>query len=115
MRRFINWFVLLPLAVILILFAVANRTEVVVSFDPFEGKESPLTIFVPLFLVIFASLIVGVIIGALASLARQWRLWRAARSAEEEAKRLRAELAARDQPEPPHERPAQYPSLPMTG
>jgi uncharacterized integral membrane protein len=114
MRRFFNWFVLLPLAIILILFAVANRTEVVVSFDPFEGKESPLTVFVPLFIVIFASVIIGVIIGALASLARQWRLWRAARNAEEEAKHFRAELEARARAEPPPPKP-DYPSLPMAG
>ena len=54
MRRLLNWFVLLPLAVVIVLFAVANRTWVTVSFDPFEGKESPLTLYVPLFIVIFA-------------------------------------------------------------
>ena len=113
MRRLRNWFVLLPLGIVIVLFALANRTFVTVSFDPFEGKESPLTLFVPLFIVIFAALIVGIIIGGLVSLARQWRLWRAMRKAEDEAARLRAEIEAQKptQPEPP----PQFPSLPMAG
>lgn len=116
MRRLLNWFVLLPLAIVMVLFAVANRTSVTVSFDPFEGKDSPLTVFVPLFIVIFAAIAVGIVIGALASLARQWRLWRAARKAEDEAARLRAEIEAqkRTQPQQP-EPPPQFPSLPMAG
>ena len=113
MRRLLNWLVLLPLAVVLILFAVANRTFVTVSFDPFSGDAPALALSVPLFIVVFAGLIFGVVVGALASLARQWRLWRAARRSEDEAARLRAELDARQRAGA--ETPPQFPSLPMAG
>jgi uncharacterized integral membrane protein len=108
MRRLLNWFILLPLAVVIVLFAIENRTWVTVSFDPFSGEHQ-----VRLFMVAFAGLIVGMIIGWLLSLARQWRLWRAVRKAEDEAARLRAEIEVQKstQPEPP----PQFPSLPMAG
>jgi uncharacterized integral membrane protein len=111
-RRLLNWLVLLPLAILLVLFAIANRNGVILSFDPFEGKESPLTISLPLFIVIFAALIFGILIGWLISLARQWRLWRAARAAENELARTKAELESLRRPEPP--RP-ELPSLPFSG
>jgi uncharacterized integral membrane protein len=112
-RRLLNWFILFPLAVVIVLFAVANRTWVTVSFDPFEGKESPLTLYVPLFIVIFAALIVGVVIGGLVSLARQWRLWRTARAAQDELARAKAEVESmRNSEQGP--RP-EFPSLPFSG
>ena len=113
MRRLRNWFILLPLALVMVLFAVANRAFVTVSFDPFSGESPALAFSLPLFIIVFAGVIVGVVVGTLASLTRQWRLWRAARRVEEEAARLRAELHAR--PKAHSEPPAQYPSLPMAG
>jgi uncharacterized integral membrane protein len=112
-RRLLNWFVLLPLAVVIVLFAVANRTWVTVSFDPFEGKESPLTLYVPLFIVIFAALIVGIVIGGLVSLARQWRLWRASRAAQDELARMKAEVESMRKTEEGSK--PQFPSLPFSG
>jgi uncharacterized integral membrane protein len=111
-RRLLNWFVLLPLAIVIVLFALANRTFVTVSFDPFEGKESPLTLFVPLFIVIFAALIVGIVIGGLVSLARQWRLWRAARAAQDELARMKEAESQRQAQE--GTKPS-FPSLPFSG
>jgi len=112
-RRLLNWFILLPLAVVIVLFAVANRTSVVVSFDPFAGDMSALTFAVPLFLVAFAGLIVGVVIGGLVSLGRQWRLWRAARAAQDELARLKAEVESMRKVEAAS-RP-EFPSLPFSG
>jgi hypothetical protein len=37
MRRFLAWIVLAPVAVIALLFAVANRRWVTVSLDPFSA------------------------------------------------------------------------------
>ena len=113
MRRLLNWFVLLPLGIVIVLFALANRTSVTVSFDPFEGKESPLTLYVPLFIVIFAALIVGIVIGGLVSLARQWRLWRASRAAQDELARMKAEVESMRKTEEASK--PQFPSLPFSG
>jgi uncharacterized integral membrane protein len=112
-RRLLNWFVLLPLAVVIVLFAVANRKSVVVSFDPFAGDMSALTFDVPLFIVIFAAMIVGVVIGGIVSLARQWRLWRATRAAEDELARVKAEVESMHKTEE-GSRP-EFPSLPFSG
>jgi uncharacterized integral membrane protein len=107
LRRLRAWLLLLPLAIVLVLFAVANRALVTISLDPFAGEGAAPSFNVPLFIVVFAALIVGVVIGALASLARHWRLWRAARRAEGEAARLRAEIEAHKRTHTP-----QFPSLP---
>jgi uncharacterized integral membrane protein len=90
MRRLLFWIVIVPLGALVVLFAVANRAPVVVSFDPFSGENSALAFSLPLFLVMFASVIVGVVIGGLASLSHRYRMWRAVRRAEEEAARHKA-------------------------
>ena len=107
MRRLLNWFVLLPLAIVIVLFAIANREYVAVSFDPFTGEHQ-----VRLFIIAFAALFVGVVLGWLISLARQWRLWRTARAAQEELARAKAEVESLRKQEPP--RP-ELPSLPFSG
>jgi uncharacterized integral membrane protein len=112
-RRLLNWLVLLPLAIVIVLFAVANRTWVTVSFDPFPGDAPALAFTVPLFIVAFAGLIVGVVIGGLVSLARQWRLWRAARAAQDELARMKAEVESMHKTEEAS-RP-EFPSLPFSG
>jgi uncharacterized integral membrane protein len=94
MRRLLVWAILLPLAVVIVLFAVANRTAVTVSFDPFSATAPAYAVTVPLFLVMFVALILGVIVGSFAMLPRQLHWWRAARRAEREAERLRAEAQA---------------------
>jgi uncharacterized integral membrane protein len=85
MRRLLFWVILVPLGALLVLFAVANRSSVIVSFDPFSGENSALAFSAPLFLVMFAAVIVGVAIGGVASLAHRYRMWKAVRRAEEEA------------------------------
>ena len=84
MRRLLFWIVLVPLGALIVLFAVANRTSVIVSLDPFSGENSALAFSAPLFLVMFACVIIGVVIGGIASLAHRYRMWRAVRRAEEE-------------------------------
>lgn len=113
MRRLLNWFVLLPLAVVIVLFAVANRTWVTVSFDPFPGESPALAFTVPLFIVAFAGVIVGVVIGGLVSLARQWRLWRTAGAAQDELARLKAEVESMRKTEEGSK--PEFPSLPFSG
>lgn len=87
MRRLLFWVVLVPLGALIVLFAVANRANVLVSLDPFSGENSALAFSAPLFLVMFACVIIGVVIGGIASLAHRYRMWRAVRRAEEETAR----------------------------
>ena len=94
MRKFLTGLVLIPLGLIFIDFAVANRHLVTVSFDPFGSGDTAFDLPpVPLFAIIIASIIVGVVAGGLATWFRQGRWRRAARQHEADARQARAQLA----------------------
>ena len=108
-RKVVKAFVLIPLALILIAFAVANRQTVTVSFDPFDKADPAFSLALPLYVVILALVIAGVIIGGVAAWMRQGK-WRGrARLAEGQARELRTEndrLKRRDGSGPPGTPPA---------
>jgi uncharacterized integral membrane protein len=94
MRKFVTFVILVPLTIVIVAFAVANREIITVSFDPFDSSAPAYAIKVPLFLLIFALVIVGAVVGGIAAWLRQHK-WRArARRAETEARELRAALDA---------------------
>lgn len=94
MRKFITAAVLIPLAIVIVMFAVANREIITVSFDPFDTARPAFAFRMPLFILIFVLVGLGVFIGGVAAWLRQSR-WRArARRAEADAKRLREQLDA---------------------
>ena len=83
-----------PVTVLLIAFAIANRGVVTLSFDPFSQVAPALAFEVPLWSVAFFPLLIGVLLGGVAT----WvttidRKMRRAREAREESK-------ARDVPDP---------------
>ena len=93
MRKFFNAVVFIPLGVILVVFAVANRHMVTVSFDPFNSHDPALSLELPLFVVIVAVAILGVVVGGSAAWFGQRRWRRAARRHEADAREMRAQLA----------------------
>ena len=93
MRKFLNAIVLIPLGVIFVVFAVANRHMVTVSFDPFNSSDPALGISLPLFVVIIVVAILGVVAGGCATWFGQRRWRRAARQHEMDAQDIRAQLA----------------------
>jgi uncharacterized integral membrane protein len=93
MRKFFTGLVLIPLGLIFIVFAVANRHLVTVSFDPFNSRDPSVAVTLPLFVVIIAVAIVGVVAGGSATWFRQRRWRRAARQHEADARQMRARLA----------------------
>lgn len=66
-RRVLKSILMIPAAVMLVALAVANRQPVNVSFDPFDPFDSEFAIAVPLYLVGFAVLIAGVVLGGIAA------------------------------------------------
>ena len=84
---------LIPLGVIFIVFAVANRHLVTVSFDPFNSTDPSVGVRLPLFVVIIAVAIAGVVAGGSATWFRQRHWRRAARQHEADARQARAQLA----------------------
>ncbi len=90
-RKIVTAVVLVPLAVVIVAFAVANRQTIVVSFDPFDSVNPAYAASMPLFVLIFVLVIFGVILGGAAAWLGQMR-WRwAARRAESENRELRLE------------------------
>ena len=49
MRKFFTALVVIPLGLIFIVFAVANRHFVTVSFDPFNSDDPAIAVSMPLF------------------------------------------------------------------
>jgi len=92
MRKFFTALVVIPLGLIFIIFAVANRHLVTVSFDPFNSVNPSVAVSMPLFVVIIAVAILGVAAGGSATWFRQRRWRRAARQHEVDARRARAEI-----------------------
>jgi uncharacterized integral membrane protein len=93
MRKFFTALVLIPLGLLFIVFAVANRHLVTVSLDPFNTSDPSVGFTLPLFVVIIAVAILGVAAGGLATWFRQRHWRRAARQHEADARAARAQLA----------------------
>jgi len=93
MRKFVNALVVIPLGIFFVIFAVANRHLVTVSFDPFNSVTPTVAVTLPLFVVIIAVAAVGVVAGGMATWFRQGRWRRAARQSEAEARQARSQLA----------------------
>ena len=94
LRKIIAAIIVIPLAAVIISFAVANRQTVTVSFDPFSSVSPAYAATLPLFAVIVVALILGVLIGGLAAWIRQSKWRRAARRLESEVRALRDEQDA---------------------
>ena len=91
-RKIVTALVLLLIAIVFVAFAVANRQAVVVSFDPFDQARPAFALAVPLFALLLAVAIGGVVIGGVAAWLRQSKWRRAARLAQARARELAAEL-----------------------
>lgn len=100
LRRIVNWLVLLPVAIVAIALAVANRGPMTVSLDPFSREAPAFVLTLPVYVVILLALTAGVVLGGVAVWLKQGTYRKRCRRAEgqldvarAEAERLRAELA----------------------
>jgi uncharacterized integral membrane protein len=93
MRKFLTALIVIPLGLLFIVFAVANRHVVTVSFDPFNSRDPSVGVTMPLFVVIIGVAILGVVAGGAATWLRQRHWRRAARQHEADAKQAQGQLA----------------------
>jgi uncharacterized integral membrane protein len=91
-RRIVTVVVLVPLVVLFLGFAVANRQTVRLSFDPFDANSPDYSASLPLFVLVLVLLIVGVLIGGAAAWIGQGKWRRVARNLDAENRELHAEL-----------------------
>ncbi|CCE00572.1 DUF1049 domain-containing protein [Bradyrhizobium sp. STM 3809] len=93
MQKFVTVVFVLPLLVLFVVFGVANRHFVTVSFDPFNAADPALSVSVRLFVLIIAVAILGVVAGGCATWIGQRRWRQAARRHLADAEAARAQVA----------------------
>jgi uncharacterized integral membrane protein len=91
-RKIVTGIVVVPLAIVIVVFAVVNRQTVTVSFDPLSATAPAYAAHLPLFVLIFIILIFGVILGGAAAWLRQGPWRRTARKLDADVQALHAEL-----------------------
>lgn len=99
--------VAVPALALALILAIANRAAVTLSIDPFSAENPVIAFEVPLYLLIFAALLIGVLIGGTSAWAggAGWR--RKARKSEREVKHLAKDLERRETAAPQAEKPAE--------
>ena len=91
--RLLSWIIGLPMALVLIAFAVANRHIVEVSFDPLSQQAPWASLAVPLWTVLFFGIFCGLVVGWIGAWLKQGKWRRAARAARGELASARSEAA----------------------
>jgi uncharacterized integral membrane protein len=91
-RKIVTVVVLVPLVILFLGFAVANRQIVLLSFDPFNATSPDYSTSLPLFALVLLLLIIGVLIGGAAAWLGQGKWRRAARHLDAENRALHAEV-----------------------
>jgi hypothetical protein len=93
MRNFFKTAALVLIAVVILVFAIANRQVVVFSLDPLGSLDTtnPLVFTMPLFVLAIVLVAIGVAVGGVATWFRQGKWRRLARTQEAEARSLRAD------------------------
>ena len=90
LNRLVTVLVLVPVAIVLIALAVANRGAVPFTLDPFNPGNPVLTVQWPLFVYLFLALVTGMVLGSAATWWKQGRYRKQSRQRGREVKELRA-------------------------
>ena len=91
MRGLAKAVILVPLALIAIAFAIGNHDPVSISFDPIADSPD-FKLEAPLYIVLFAALILGVLLGGIATWFGKGQHRRAARMYRRDVEKLRGDL-----------------------
>jgi len=110
MRKLLRWLFLVPLAILLVLLAVANRAPVTLSLDPFSREAPAFAVNLPLFVALLLAVALGVVIGGIAASIGRMRWRYRAKKAEREAEKLSAENEAFFRATAARQREAETPS-----
>ena len=81
MKKFLGWLLAVPAALVLIGFALANRSFVNVSFDPLSTQSPWFAIDLPLWIVLFSGIFIGLVVGWVAAWINQGKWRKAAHAA----------------------------------
>lgn len=92
MKGIIKAIVFVPFALVFLVFAVSNRADVSVVLDPFGVTGPWAQVSVPLFLVMIAAAVVGVLVGGAGAWWAQRKTREQLRTARREAENLRRDV-----------------------
>lgn len=106
MNRVLTIAVFIPVAIVLIALAVANRGVVPFTLDPFNPGSAGLTVHWPLFVYLFAAFALGLIVGSVATWLRQGHYRKAARERADEVRALRDQAMRTPSSQPSLPKPA---------
>jgi hypothetical protein len=90
-KRFLTWVIGVPAAILLIGFAVANRSWVTISFDPFDRDDPAISLTLPLWAVLATGIFIGIVAGWVNAWINQRRWRRHAKALRLENDRLASE------------------------
>ena len=96
LNRLLLIVIVVPLAIALVALSVANRDPVSFTMDPFNPGNPALTIQVPLFVLLLLALVLGIVVGSIATWLRQGHYRKLARQRSQEAERLRRQAVRAD-------------------
>jgi hypothetical protein len=91
LRRLVRVFIAVPIAIVLVTLAVANRHGVRLVLDPFRPAEPVISLVLPFYAYLFGALLIGVVIGGTATWFAQARWRRSARQRAADAHRWQTE------------------------
>ncbi|WP_117195404.1 LapA family protein [Rhizobium terrae] len=63
LKKIISLAIFVPLGIVLIVLAVANRQTVTLALNPFRPEDGVLSVSAPLFLFLFIAVLIGMLIG----------------------------------------------------
>jgi len=95
LKRFLSLLVAIPVGIIVVVLAVANRHMVTLSLDPFAPATPAVSVTLPFFVFLFSALLIGILLGGFAAWLKQGRWRREAREKRYEAAQLRNEAERR--------------------
>ncbi len=90
-RRIVSLLVAFPLGIAIVTLAVANRHQVRLVLDPFKPETPALSLELPFYMYLIGALVLGVILGGVATWMGQSRWRRTARVQGQKAARYQAE------------------------
>jgi len=88
--KILSLLILVPLAIVLVVFSVANRESIPVSLDPI-GSMPQLAFEAPLFILLMGSVIIGVVLGGIGTWLTQSHYRRKSWKRKYEVEKLRRE------------------------
>lgn len=91
LKRIVWLLIAFPAALVLVTLAVANRHSVRLVLDPFRPEQPVVSIVLPFYAYLFGCLVIGVLLGGIATWMTQGRWRRTARVRTQEAIRWQAE------------------------